>query len=459
MFAGRRFRVEPTDAQARLAQQTADACRAVWNTGLEQRREYRRRGAWMNYEQQAHELAEAKAEQLWLTEVPGHCLQQALRDLDEACRTHGTFRVRWRSARRWVPSFRFPEGSKMEVDKLNRRKSRVKLPKLGWVTFRASRCLDGETIRSATLTREGKHWFISFLVDDGIATPAEHASPGTTMGVDRGVVVAVATSSGNLFDRVFTTPGERRRALRLQRKLSRAAKASANRNKTRQALGKLRARERRRRQDFCVKTAHQLAHNNALVVLEKLPVRNLTRRARPVADPAKPGLYLPNGGSAKSGLNRAILSKGWYQFEVALKSVSRYSGTQVVKVPAAFTSQRCSACGHVDPKSRESQAVFRCTHCLRPAEHADVNAAKNILAAGLLAVSACGDHPELARYGKSSKQEPAGNREELLLQPNQGWNPADSSVRRTSMSEFTNLSVGRGCMGNAAMRSARAAGL
>jgi putative transposase len=391
--AGRRFRAELTEAQARFAQQTADACRAVWNTGLEQRREYRRRGAWMNYEQQAHELVEAKKEHAWLTEAPSHCLQQALRDLDQACRRHGTFNVRWRSSRRWAPSFRFPEGSTMEVEKLNRCKSQVKLPKLGWVTFRASRSLDGETIRSATLTREGKHWFVSFLVDDGIATPAEHASPGIAVGVDRGVAVAVATSAGDLLDRVLTTPGEQRRAVRLQRKLSRAAKGSANRNKTRQALAKVRARERRRRQDFCVKTAHRLAQNNAVVVLEKLPVRTMTRRAKPVADPAKPGQYLPNGGSAKSGLNRAIASKGWYRLELALKSAARYSGTQVVKVPAAFTSQRCSACGHVDPKSRESQAVFRCTHCLRPAEHADVNAAKNILAAGLLAVSACGDDP------------------------------------------------------------------
>jgi putative transposase len=189
----------------------------------------------------------------------------------------------------------------MEVEKLNRRKSRVKLPKLGWVKFRCSRSLDGESIRSATLTREGKHWFVSLLVDDGITTPAEHASPGTAVGVDRGVAVAVATSAGDLIDQVFTTPGERRRALRLQRKLSRAAKGSANRTKTRQALGKLRARERRRRQDFCVKTAGRLARNYALVVLEKLPIRNMTRRAKPVADPAKPGQYLPNGGSAKSG--------------------------------------------------------------------------------------------------------------------------------------------------------------
>jgi putative transposase len=393
MKAGRRFRAELTEVQAQLAQQTADACRAVYNTGLEQRREYRRRGAWMNYEEQAHELVEAKKEQTWLTDAPSHCLQQALRDLDEACRKHGTFNVRWRSTRRWAPSFRFPEGSKMELEKLNRRKSRVKLPKLGWVKFRCSRSLDGETIRSATLTREGKHWFVSLLVEDGKTTPETHAIPEAKIGVDRGVAVAVATSAGDLLDRVFTTPPEQRRALRLQRKLARAAKSSANRNKTRDALGKVRARERRRRQDFCVKTARQLARNNALVVLEKLPVRSMTRRAKPVADPATPGQYSPNGGSAKSGLNRAILSKGWYRFESALKSVSRYSGTQVVKVPAAFTSQRCSACGHVDPKSRESQAVFRCTHCSGPAEHADVNAAKNILAAGLLAVSACGDDP------------------------------------------------------------------
>lgn len=236
MLAGRRFRVELTDAQERLAQQTADACRAVYNIGLEQRREYRRRGAWINYEQQAHELVEAKTEHAWLTEVPGHCLQQTLMDLDKACRECGTFRVRWRSSRRWAPSFRFPEGAKMEVQKLNRRTSRVKLPKLGWVKFRASRSLDGEIIRSATLTREGKHWFLSLLVDDGITTPGQHASPGTAVGVDRGVAVAVATSAGELLDQVFTTPGEQRRALRLQRKLSRAATSSVNRNKTRAAL-------------------------------------------------------------------------------------------------------------------------------------------------------------------------------------------------------------------------------
>lgn len=398
MLAGRRFRVELTDVQEGLAQQTADACRAVWNTGLEQRREYRRRGAWLNYGPQAGELVEAKAEHVWLKEVPAHCLQQTLMDLDKACRKHGTFRVHWRSSRRWVPSFRFPEGSKMKLEKLNRRRSQVQLPKLGWVKFRASRGLDGEAIRSATLSKKGGHWYVSLLVDDGAVAPQAHAAPNSAVGVDRGVVVAVATSAGDLLDQVFATQREKRRALRLQRTLSRAAKHSANRKKTCQRYAALRATEARRRQDFCVKTARMLADKNAVVVLEKLSTKNMTKRAKPVEDPDSPGRYLPNRAAAKSGLSKAILSKGWYRFERGLTSVSRYTGTKVVKVPAAFTSQRCSACGHVDPKSRESQAVFRCTSCTH-SEHADINAAKNILAAGRAlglnadSQNACGDEP------------------------------------------------------------------
>jgi putative transposase len=205
----------------------------------------------------------------------------------------------------------------MELQKLNRGKAQVKLPKLGWVKFRASRSLDGETIRSATLTREGNHWFVSFLIDDGHTTPEVHARPGTAVGVDRGVAVAVATSVGDLLDQVLVTPTEQRRAVRLQRKLSRAAKGSANRNKTRTRWAKYGLASAAGAKT-CVKIAHRSAQNNALVVLEKLPVRTMTRRAKPVADQAKPGQYVPNGGSAKSGLNRAILSKDWFRFQLAL---------------------------------------------------------------------------------------------------------------------------------------------
>jgi putative transposase len=416
MLTGRRFQVEFTEEQAVFAEQIGGACRSVWNTGLEQRREYRRRGAWMNYQPQAKELVEAKAEHPWLKDVPGHCLQQTLMDLDRACRDHGTWKVRWRSGRRWVPSFRFPEGNKMVVEKLNRRHGRVKLPKLGWVKFRLSRSLKGAVIRSATLTREGRHWFVSFLVDDGVEAPGVHAVAGTTVGVDRGVAAAIATSEGDLIDRHFLTAGEQRRAVVLQRTLSRTAKRGRNRDKARTALAEIRRRERQRRQDFNAQTAHRLARANAVVVLEGLKTKNMTRSAKGTID--QPGRNV----RAKSGLNRAILDKGWHQFELALASAARYTGTTVVKVPAAYTSQRCSHCGHVDPKSRESQAVFRCTSC-HQCEHADVNAANNILAAGL-AVTACEDPDRPSGCSGLSKQEPAGTRKEVLLHTRTAAAPA-----------------------------------
>lgn len=409
MLTGRRFRVEFTDAQAQYAQRIGDVCRSVWNTGLEQRREYRRRGAWMNYAPQAKELAEAKTDHLWLKDVPGHCLQQTLMDLDKACRTQGTFRVHWRAGRRWAPAFRFPEGSKMVVEQLNRRHARIKLPKLGWVKYRSSRSLVGVVIRSVTVSREGRHWYLSVLVDDGIAAATIHTQPGAAVGIDRGVAVAVATSTGDLLDRPFTTAGERRRVVALQRRLSRTVKGSSNRVKMRAALAEVRARERRRRLDFCAQTAHQLTAANAVVVLEDLKTRNMTRTAKgTLQDPGR-------NVKAKSGLNRAILAKGWHQFALALSSAARYTGTTVISVPAAYTSQRCSKCGQVDPKSRESQAEFKCTSCSHH-EHADVNAARNILAAGL-AVTACREPSAPAGAEGTLTQEPAGNREELLPQP------------------------------------------
>ena len=147
---------------------------------------------------------------------------------------------------------------------------------------------------------------------------------------------------------------------------------------------------------------------NALVVIEDLKTKQMTRSAKGTLK--TPGINV----KAKSGLNRAILQKGWHQFALALSSTAPLQRDAHCGRAGAYTSQHCSACGQVDPKSRENQAVFRCTHCAHT-EHADVNAAKNILAAGL-AVTACEDHQPPGSAG-SSKQEPTGNRKELLLQP------------------------------------------
>jgi putative transposase len=378
MLTGRRYRLDFTPGQALFAERIGGACRSVWNTALEQRRIYRERGVWIGYHDQARQLVEAKTDFEWLTEVPGHCLQQTLIDLDQACAKHGTWKVRWKSKVTNAPSFRFPEGGKIAVEQLNRRWAQAKLPKLGWVRFRITRPLGGK-VKNATVSRDGKYWFISFLIEDGVTTPKAHESPGSEVGIDRGVAKVVTRSDGLFHHQVFARDREVGHVKKLRRDLARTRKGSARRKKAAARVADVARKVGRRREDFAAKTAHTLATSFELVVFEALKTKNMTAGVEPRPDGC--GGYLPNGAAAKSGLNRAILDKGWYRIELATRSKARYTGTHVITVNPAYTSQTCNVCKIVDRKSRESQAVFRCTSCKHTA-HADVNAAKNVLTAG-----------------------------------------------------------------------------
>ncbi len=312
--------------------------------------------------------------------MPGHCLQQTLIDLDQACSRHGTWKVRWKSRATNTPSFRFPEGAKIAIERLSRRWARAKLPKLGWVRFRITRPLGGK-VKNATVSRDGEHWYISFLVEDGVITPERHANPGSAVGIDRGVAKVVTRSDGLFHHQVFARDREVEHAATLQRRLARTQKGSARRRHVAVKLGEALAKVGRRRADFAAKTAHTLATSFELIVFEALATKNMTAGVAPKPDPGQQGAFLPNGAASKSGLNRSILDKGWHRIELAARSKARYTGTCVITVNPAYTSQRCNVCKVVDRKSRESQAVFRCTSCGHT-EHADVNAAKNILTAG-----------------------------------------------------------------------------
>ncbi|MGP3957897.1 RNA-guided endonuclease InsQ/TnpB family protein [Nonomuraea sp. 3N208] len=390
MLTGRRYLLDLTAEQAAFAERIGGACRAAWNTALEQRRAYRRRGGFIGYHEQARQLVEAKGEPglEWLAEVPGHCLQQTLIDLDQACAQHGTFKVRWKSKRRTRPSFRFPEGGKIAVERLNRRWARARLPKLGWVRFRWTRPLGGP-VKNATVLQEGWRWYISFLVDDGVQTPARHANPDSGIGVDRGVAKILTTSQGRFHHKVFATGREVEHAAKLQRDLARTTKGSNRRTRAARRVGAFAAKIRRRRADFAAKTAHVLTRDHDLIVFEALKTKNMTKAVAPRPDPDRPGAFLPNGAAAKSGLNRAILDKGWHRIELAVRSKARYTGTFVITVNPANTSITCHECKNVDAKSRKSQAAFVCTMCGHR-DHADVNAAKNILTAGRAELATAG---------------------------------------------------------------------
>ena len=394
MLVGRRYRLELSPEQAAYAERVAGSCRAVWNAGLEQRRAaaQQRSSRRPTYASQCRELAEAKASEPWLAEAPSHCLQQTLRDLDRACRQHGVWRVHWRSKRRSVPSFRFPDAGQIgRPRRLNRRWGEVRLPKLGLVRFRWSRPIGG-TIRHATVLRDGQHWSVAFCVEDGRAEPAPNGLP--PIGIDRGVAVPVATSDGQCLGLEAIRPGEASRLRRLQQRLARQTQGSSRRRRTVRAIGRLQRRVRNRRADFAHQTAHRLTTAHGLVVVEDLRVRAMTASARGTRE--QPGTNVRQ----KAGLNRSILDRAWGQLRTVLEWHGRKHGCQVVAVPAAYTSQTCSACGYLAADNRESQAVFCCRAC-GVVEHADINAARVILAAGL-AVTARGD----LGGARSMKREP-----------------------------------------------------
>jgi putative transposase len=211
------------------------------------------------------------------------------------------------------------------------------------------------------------------------------------VGIDRGVAVSAALSTGDLLHAPGLTPGESKRLKVLQQRLARCNCGSNRREKTKRAIARLRARERDRRKDWVEKTTTDLARRFDVIRVEDLDVRAMTRSARGTV--AQPGA----GVAQKRGLNRAISRSGWGQLFARLQ---HKAFGRVEQVPAAYTSQRCSACGHVAPGNRKSQAVFECEACTAGRCNADVNAARNI-AAGR-AVTARGD----LAIGRSANREP-----------------------------------------------------
>jgi putative transposase len=374
-----RFRLLPSLEQATVLVEHCRHARFVWNLAVEQQRHWQPGRHAPGYNKQCAQLTAARAEYDWLAAGSQTVQQQALRDFAQAMRNffHGTHRrPTWRKAGKHE-GFRQVGVKPHHVTRLSRRYGQVWIPKVGWVRFRWTRAL-ANTVKSyrVTLDRSGR-WHIAFA---GIPDPVPGPGDGSVVGVDRGVAVSVALSSGEVLRVAGLSAGEAKRLRRLQRRLVRARRGSARRARTRLAIARLRARDTDRRRDWVEKTTTDLARRFDTIRVEDLKVRAMTRSARGTAE--SPGTHV----AQKRGLDRQISRHGWGQLVARLKHKAL---GRLEFVPAAFTSQRCSYCGHVAPENRKSQAVFQCVACSAGPCNADVNAARNI-AAGR-AVTARGD--------------------------------------------------------------------
>jgi putative transposase len=329
----------------------------------------------------------------WLASGSHMVQQQALRDFAQAMANYfaGTHRKpTWRKAGR-DEGFRIVAVRPGHIHRLSRHVGEVWVPKAGWVRFRWSCAVP--SARSYRVTRDhAGRWHITFaVIPDAIRGPGT----GKVVGVDRGVAVSAALSTGEMLRCPGLGPTERARLLRLQRKLARARKGSGRRLRVKAAIARLKARETDVRKNWVEKASTDLARRFDVIRIEDLRITGMTRSAR--GTPDKPGRNVRQ----KAGLNRGILASGWGLLE---RRVRDKAPGRVEKISPAYTSQQCSACRHVAANSRESQAAFRCMAC-GYADNADVNAAKNIAAGH--AVTARGRSPRGERANREPQPLPA----------------------------------------------------
>ena len=393
-----RYRLIPTPAQEAVLRDHCGHARYVWNLAVEQHSHWHpgRKSA-PGYLEQCRQLTQARTENPWLAEGSQTVQQQALRDFTQAMTAffdpgNPAGRPSWRKAGR-DEGFRIVgRGRQWDVRRVSRHVGQVRVPKAGWVRFRWSRAVPPDA-RSYRVTKDrAGRWHVAFAVIPG---PVPAPGNGQVVGIDRGVAVSAALSTGQLLHCPSLTVRERTRLRRLQRRLACARRGSNRRGRVKHAIARLRARERDRRKDWAEKVSTDLVWRFDLIRVEDLKITNMTRSAKGTRE--NPGRNVRQ----KAGLNGGILRSGWGLLVLRLEEKAP---GRVEKIKPALTSQRCSACGQVDRASRESQAVFRCTAC-GVACNADVNAALNI-AAG---------HAVTARGGDGVAR-PVNREPQLLLQ-------------------------------------------
>lgn len=358
--------------------QHAGVCRLVYNLALEQRRDYHRQyrastGRHMSFFSQSAELTALRVQYDWIRAVTHTAQIQALRDLDRAYQNFFAGIAAYPTPRkRGVnDSFRL-QGREVRFRRLNKSWGMVKLPKIGEVRFRWTRSIPGK-LKNVTISLDALGWHVSFSTEAEVEAGQNF---GPAVGIDRGVVEAVAYSDGTSAD----FPKARIRKLgeqtkRAARALSRCKRNSNRRKVAKAKLAALRAKSARVRKHFNHVETSRLARTFGVVCIEALETKSMTGSAKGTVE--EPGTNVRQ----KAGLNRSILEIGWYQFHQFLAYKLAAAGGELRLVKAAFTSMTCSCCGVIEKTNRKSQAVFECAGC-GSAMNADTNAAINILQAG-----------------------------------------------------------------------------
>ena len=386
-----KFELMPNGEQQRNMRRFAGSCRFVYNKALTLQKSNHEAGEnFIGYVAMANLLPSWKSEHSWLANAPSQSLQHALKHLEKAYKNFFQKRTAFPVFKKKGvgDSFHFPQGFKIDAEN-----ARLFLPKLGWMRYRNSRDMLG-TPKNITVSSSGGKWFASIQTEREVEQPVPVST--SVIGIDVGITRFATLSDGTFIEPLNSFKKHQQRLAQYQRAMARKVKFSNNWKKAKAKVQRIHTRIGNARRDFLHKCSHAISQNHAMVCIEDLQVRNMSKSAAGSA--ATPGRNV----KAKSGLNRSILDQGWGEFRRQLDYKLAWQGGWLVAVPPQHTSQTCPCCGHVSADNRKTQAKFVCVACGFEA-NADHVGAINIKARGHR-VLACG---EPVQSDRSMKQEPA----------------------------------------------------
>jgi putative transposase len=403
-----KYRIYANNQTTEKLRWVLDRCREVYNAGLQERRdayemavkrhpnyydeETRKqlgRSHAVGYYEQKRELVEIKELRTEYQEIASHVLQDVIlrlkRAYDDFFRRvqHGEQPgyPRFQGRNRY-DSFCYPDGAGWKLDAKERPADKkgivrvyLKLTKIGTVKLHLHRDIEG-TIKTLTIKREGEHWYAVFTCD--IGKPEPLPTSYEDVGIDLGVTHFAALSTGEFIDHPRYFRKAEKKLAKAQQALARKKRGSHRRRSAVRQIAKCHRKIARQRRDFQHKASRKLINRYQVIVFEGLQTANLTKRPKAKQD-EETGKYLPNGASAKAGLNKSILDAGWSTFTEMTRVKAAWAGRIVVFVNPFMTSQLCSGCGAMVKKDlSERRHSCRCGTEL----DRDTNSAKLILQLG-----------------------------------------------------------------------------
>lgn len=389
-----KFELMPNGKQLSDMRRYAGSCRFVYNRALAlQKENYEAGNKFIGYVPMAANLPvwKREADTAWLKDTPSQALQHALKDLEKAYKNFFAKRADFPRFKRKGSgdSFRYPEPKQIKFDQAN---NRIFLPKLGWLRYRNSRDVPGE-LRNATVSQSGGKWFVSLQTQLDVATPVPEST--SAVGIDVGIARFATMSDETYVEPLNSFKRHQLRLARYQRRMSRKEKFSNNWKKAKSKVQRIHIDIANARKDFLHKKTTTISKNHALVCIEDLQIRNMSKSSK--GNSEEHGKRVRQ----KAGLNRGILDQGWGEFRRQLDYKLAWNGGILLAVPPHNTSRTCPKCAHVSKENRLTQARFLCVDCGYE-NNADLVGAINILERGHRLL-ACG---EWVQSGLSAKQEP-----------------------------------------------------